>query len=155
MKALPSTGGEAEAPMLTTDVVRNLAFLPPIRRNRICLKLSQAMAIQAFTRDMNRSMDVLPVAGQNPNLPPNRKQEIEAKRQGLKDQVDMTLRLRQEQARPMGEVMKYIAEEGLAAQDESTRQRLEGESAAYSARSHAQRMNDCADGVFCGGRIAQ
>jgi len=84
-------------PMLTTDVVRNLAFLPPSRRNRICLKLSQAMAMQAFTRDMNRSMDVLTVAGQ----------------------------------------------------DESTRQHLEGESAAYSARSHAQRMNDCADGVFC------
>lgn len=149
MKTLPSSGSEAEAPMLTPDVVRNLAFLPPTRRDRICLKLSQAMAMQGFTRDMNRSIDVLTVAGQNPNLPPNRRQEIESKRQGLKDQVEMTLQLRQEQARPIGEVMKYIAEEGLAAQDDASRQRLESESAGYAARSHAQRMNDCADGVFC------
>jgi len=152
MKALPSSGSEGEVPMLTADVVRNLSFLPPTRRERICMKLSQAMATQSFTRDMNRSIDVLTAATQNPNLPPNRKQEIEGKRQALKDQVDLTLRLRQEQARPAGEVMKYIAEEGLAAQDDSTRRRLEGESATYSTRSHAQRMNDCADGVFCPNR---
>ncbi len=149
MRALPSTGTEAEAPMLTPDVVRNLSFLPPGRRDRICMKLSQAMAMQGFTRDMNRSIDVLSVASQNPNLPPNRKQEIEAKRQSLLDQVDLTLRLRQEQSRPMGEVMKYIAEEGLMAQDEATRRNLDSESTANSTRSHSQRMNDCADGVFC------
>lgn len=149
MKALPSAPGEDETPMLTPDVVRNLSYLPKVRRDRVCLKLSQAMAMQAFTRDMNRSIDVLTVAAQNPNLPPNRKQEIEQKRQSLKDQVDLTLRLRQEQAKPVGEVMQYIAAEGLAAQDEATRSNLSTQSGVETKASHAARMNDCADGVFC------
>lgn len=150
LAGLASSGKETEASLVSSDVVRNLSFLPTNRRDRICIKLSQAMAMHGFTRDMNRSIDVLTVAAQNPNLPPNRKQEIEIKRQALKDQVDVTLRLREEQAKPMGEVMKYIAEEGLLAQDETIRSRLEGESTVYLKRSHFERMNDCADGVFCG-----
>ncbi|MGK5086524.1 hypothetical protein WDW86_03105 [Bdellovibrionota bacterium FG-2] len=150
MKALPSAPGEDETPMLTPDVVRNLVYLPKMRRDRICLKLSQAMAMQAFTRDMNRSIDVLTVASQNPNLPPNRKLEIDQKRQGLKDQVDLTLRLRQEQAKPVGEIMQYITAEGLNAQDEATRSNLSVQSGTESKASHAVRMNDCGDGVFCG-----
>lgn len=153
MKLLPSAPGEDEAPMLTPDVVRNLSYLPKMRRDRICLKLSQAMAMQAFTRDMNRSIDVLTVAAQNPNLPPNRKSEIEQKRQALKDQVDMTLRLRQEQAKPVGEVMQYITAEGLAAQDEATRSNLAAQGSSDMKASHTARMNDCADGVFCDSHV--
>ncbi len=149
INALPIAPGEEEAPMLTPDVVRNLAYLPQNRRDRICLKLSQTLATQSFARDMNRAIDVLTVAGQNPNLPPNRKAEIEQKRQSLKDQVDLTLKLRQEQAKPVGEAMQYITSEGLAAQDESTRSNLAIQSGMESKVSHTSRMNDCADGVFC------
>ena len=99
---------------------------------------------------MNRAIDVLTVAAQNPNLPPNRKAEIEQKRQALKDQVELTLRLRQEQAKPIGEAMQYITSEGLAAQDEATRANIATQSGIESKNSHAARMNDCADGVFCG-----
>jgi hypothetical protein len=142
----------AEAPsrVITPDVIRNLAHLPGARRERVCAKLAQGLAMSTFTRDMNRALDVLSTAAQNPNLPPNRRQEIEQKRQGLKDQVELTLRLRQEQAKPVGEVMQYIAAEGLAAQDEATRSSLANEEAARDQRSHAARVNDCADGVFCG-----
>lgn len=149
MKTLPSAPGEDETPMLTPDVIRNLSYLPRLRRDRICLKLSQAMAMQTFTRDMNRSIDVLTVAAHNPNLPPNRKSEIEQKRQALKDQIDMTLRLRQEQAKPVGEIMQYITAEGLAAQDEATRSNLTAQGSADAKASHTSRMNDCADGLFC------
>lgn len=149
MKALPSEPGEEETPMLTPEVIRNLSYMPKLRRDRVCMKLSQVMAMQAFTRDMNRSIDVLTVAAQNPNLPPNRKLEIEQKRQGLKDQVELTLRLRQEQAKPVGEVMQYITSEGLAAQDEATRSNLAVQGNVDDKMSHAARMNDCADGVFC------
>ena len=148
--SLPSAPGEDEAQILTPDLVRNLAYLPPRRRDRICLKLSQAMAMQGFTRDMNRSIDVLTVAAQNPNLPPNRKQEIEQKRLALKDQVDLTLKLRQEQSKPLGEVMQYISSEGIAAQDEATQTNLATETGIEAKVSHSARMNDCADGVFCG-----
>ena len=111
------------------------------------------MSMQAFTRDMNRTIDVLTVAGQNPNLPPNRKLEIDQKRQSLKDQVDLTLKLRQEQAKPVGEVMQYITAEGLAAQDEAMRSNLANQSSAEFKSSHAARMNDCADGLFCNSNI--
>jgi hypothetical protein len=156
ISALPTTSTEQEAEFLTPDLVRNLAYLPKIRRDRICQKLSQAMAMSAFTRDMNRSLDVLTAASQNPNLPPNRKQEIEGKRAQLKDQIDLTLRLRQEQSKPMGEVMQYIDQEGLAAQDDSIRANLSQESQFHSKQSHYERMNDCADGIFCsasGGKL--
>jgi len=113
------------------------------------MKLSQTLATQSFARDMNRAIDVLTVAAQNPNLPPNRKAEIEQKRQALKDQVDVTLKLREEQAKPVGEAMQYIAAEGLAAQDEATRSNLATQSGMESKVSHTARMNDCADGVFC------
>ena len=148
--ALPTAPGEQERSFLNLDVVRNLAYLPEPRRSRICRKLTQAMAMNAFTRDMNRSLDVLTAASQNPNLPPNRKAEIEEKRTQLKEQVELTLRLRQEQEKPVGEVMQYIAQEGLAAQDEAVRQNLTQETTSRSTASHDQRMNDCADGVFCG-----
>lgn len=150
IKSLSSNSKEDAAQLLTPDVVRNLAFMPKVRRERVCAKLSQAIAMEAFTRDMNRSLDVLTVAAQNPNLPPNRRQEIESKRMALKDQIDLTLKLRQEQEKPAGEVMKYISEEGLIAQDQATRESLMQDSSAQAYRSHSARMNDCADGVFCG-----
>ena len=150
LNALPVAPGEEEAPLITPDIVRSLTYLPPTRRDRVCLKLSQTLATQSFARDMNRALDVLTVAAQNPNLPPNRKAEIEQKRQALKDQVELTLRLRQEQAKPVGEAMQYITSEGLAAQDESTRANLAVQSGMEMKVSHTARMNDCADGVFCG-----
>ena len=150
ISALPVAPGEEEASPLTPDIVRSLSYLPPIRRDQICLKLSQTLATQSFARDMNRAIDVLTVAAQNPNLPPNRKAEIEQKRQALKDQVELTLHLRQEQAKPIGEAMQYITSEGLAAQDEATRANIATQSGIESKNSHAARMNDCADGVFCG-----
>jgi len=149
LDSLPIAPGEEEAPIITPDVIRSLSFLPPNRRDRICLKLSQTLATQSFARDMNRALDVLTVAAQNPNLPPNRKAEIEQKRQALKDQVELTLRLRQEQAKPVGEAMQYISSEGLAAQDEATRSNLALQSGVEMKASHTTRMNDCADGVFC------
>jgi hypothetical protein len=147
--ALPTASTEQESSFLTPELVRNLAYLPPLRRDRICLKLAQAMAESAFSRDMNRSLDVLTAASQNPNLPPNRKLEIDEKRNQLKDQIDLTLRLREEQAKPMGEVMQYISQEGLGGQDDAVRSTLTQESTTNSKQSHFNRMNDCADGIFC------
>jgi len=144
-----SNGEDEELQLLTPELLRNLAYLPTTRRNRICLKLSQALAMTTFTRDMNQSLDLLTVAAHNPNLPPNRKQEIETKRAALKDQVDLTLKLRQEEDKPMGEVMQYIAQEGLVAQDQATHDTLTQESNSHSKESHLKRMNDCADGIFC------
>ncbi len=149
-KTRASSSGEIDdLQFLTPELLRNLAYLPAPRRNRICHKLSQALAMSNFTRDMNQSLDVLTVAAHNPNLPPNRKQEIENKRAALKDQVELTIKLRQEQSKPMGEVMQYIAQEGLAAQDLATHSTLTQESNLHSKASHFKRMNDCSDGIFC------
>lgn len=149
LKQLPTSSNEDEGPFLTPDIVRNLAYLPSERRDRVCLKLSQTMALQSFIRDMNRSIDILATTAQNPNLPPNRKLELENKRNELKDQLDITLRLHNEESEPVGKVMQYIDQEGLTAQDESTRDRLSAELGSRNQSNHAYRMNDCADGVFC------
>ena len=149
IKLLPTGPSDQDPSVLTPDLVRNLAYLPPARRDRVCTKLAQAMAMSAFTRDMNRSLDVLTAASQNPNLPPNRKLEIDQKRTQLNEQIELTLRLRQEQSKPMGEVMQYIAQEGITAQDDAVRTTLTQESTARENHSHRQRMNDCADGIFC------
>ena len=149
LKTLPTAPTEEEHSFLTPDVLRNLAYLPSIRRDHVCLKLSQTLALQSFIRDMNRSIDVLTAASQNPNLPPNRRDELETKRSQLKDQLELTLRLHTEESKPVGEVMKYIVSEGLTAQDEATSARLSEESGSQYRDAHFGRMNDCADGFFC------
>lgn len=136
--------------VLTPTLIRNLAYLPSNRRTRICHKLAQTIAMTRFSKDMHQALDVLTAASQNPNLPPNRKQEIENKRTQLKDQIELTLKLKQEQTKPMGEVMQYIAEEGLLAQDFAVKRTLTAESGSRNKATHSQRMNDCADGIFCG-----
>ncbi|CAM6053770.1 unnamed protein product [Sphagnum tenellum] len=135
--------------ILTPDLIRNLAYLPAYRRRHICLKLSQAMAMQTFTQDMNRSLDMLSVAAQNPHLPPNRKSEIESKRVALKDQIDVTLKLQHEQSKPMGDILQYAAEEGINARNTATQQSLSGESAMQSNFKNRASINDCSDEYFC------
>ena len=136
-------------PLIDRQTLRALGVMSPKERFEACKALSDSVSMSVFSSDVNRSLEMLTTLSQNPNLPPNRKQEIEQKRQGLKDQVDLTLKLRQEQAKPVGEVMQYIAQEGLAAQDEATRENLVSQSSVEMKASHATRMNDCADGVFC------
>ncbi|MBM4253418.1 MAG: hypothetical protein FJ146_15725 [Deltaproteobacteria bacterium] len=132
------------------DTVDALRQLPPAQRRLACKKLSDTTAVSIFTRDVNRSMDVLTVATQNPNLPPGRKEELEAKRRSLKESIDLTLELQRQRNEPLREVLREIHEQGEGFRGEYTRQALrEDESAAGSSRARST-LTDCSDGVLCG-----
>lgn len=149
LASLNSSLSEEQLLVLSPSLLRNLAYLPLNRRARICSKLAQALAMTNFSKEMHDALDLLTIAAQNPHLPPNRKQEIENKRVALKDQIELTLALKHEQQKPLGEVLHYIAEEGLQAQDEAIQQNLQLEAAQRSGMDQRIRLKDCSDGVFC------
>ena len=142
------TKGLAEV-AIDHETVEALRQLPPAQRRMACKKLSDTAAISIFTRDVNRSMNVLTIATQNPNLPPGRKTELEQKRRDLKESIDLTLELQRQRNEPLRDVLREIHEQGETYRGEYTRQALrEDESAAGSARVRGTLL-DCADAVLC------
>lgn len=141
--------GAKDGMLLDRQTLRNLALMPYKSRSIYCQRLSNSIATARFSEDMNRSIDVLTVAAQNPNLPERRKKEIEDKRDTLKNSVEITLELQKEKNVPLNEVVSQINEEGHGLQMELSRDRLSQEKNDMKGRSLRQSFFDCADGVLC------
>lgn len=135
--------------LLDRQTIRNLAFMPYRSRAVYCARLANAVALGQFADDMNRSLDVLSTAAQNPNLPDNRKREMIEKRESLKASVDATIQLQQERNLPLDQVLSQINREGEINRTDLSRERLINESSQLRAESARQMFFDCADGVLC------
>ncbi len=139
--------------LLDVNTIENLSYLPEQKRREACRKLSDAAALSIAAEDLTKALDVLTVAAQNPNLPPNRKEELEEKRRALKDSIDMTVKLNDERQGPIGRVMSDI---GRAAEEEKRRNSDEVflRDSAYQRRDSAKSVFfDCSDVMWCkGGR---
>ena len=148
LKKLSGGGG---APLLDRQTVEALAYMPRREREVACRRLAGAMGVTVFTKDLNRSIDMLTAAAQNPNLPPNRRAEIDEKRRALKESVDLTLSLSKERDGQLSQVEAQINEVGerrKAARGASAVSSDIGEERLQSAKYN---LMDCADGVMCGG----
>lgn len=151
------TGGElkklggGETRLLDRQTVEALAVMPRREREVACRRLAMAMGVTVFTKDLNRSVDMLTAAAQNPNLPPNRRAEIEEKRRALKESVELTLTLSKERDGQLSQVEAQINEAGdrhKAARAASAVSNDLGEERLQAAKFN---LMDCADGVMCGG----
>lgn len=131
------------------QTLETLSALPLARRQVACRKLSDAIALTVYTRDMNRSLDMITTLTQNPNLPPNRKEELEQKRKALKEQVEMSLDLRREKNEPLNRVLAQINEEGQRSRSEWMGEMLTNDAINHQQDQGNASMRDCADGVFC------
>ncbi|MBX3032912.1 MAG: hypothetical protein KF865_03240 [Bdellovibrionaceae bacterium] len=135
--------------LLDRQTLRNLAVLPYRARSLYCQRLASSIAVARFSDDMNRSLDVLTLAAQNPNLPERRKKEIEDKCDQLKNSVAATIELQRERNSPLNEVVAQINQEGDGLHQELSRDRLVRDQVELDAQSARSRFFDCADGVMC------
>jgi hypothetical protein len=124
--------------------------MPDRQRLAACKRLADTMALTVFTSDVNRSVDLLAVATQNPNLPPERKTEIEDKRRRLKDSVDLTLELQHQRNDPLRNVLREINDQGEQYRDRYSTQVMREDDSAIRSRQTRQIFIDCGDGVMCG-----
>lgn len=135
--------------LLDRQTIRNLAIMPFKSRSLYCQRLASSIALARFSEDMNRSLDVLSLASQNPNLPERRKKEIEDKRDTLKRQVQSTIELQRERNAPLNQVISQINREGQDLHVELSEQRLRQDLSDRESASTDSRFFDCADGVLC------
>ena len=149
LSQLPLQAAKKGTLPLTPETLRSLAMLPRIRRDRLCYRIAEALALSEFSRDMNSAFDLLTLSARNPNLPPHRRSELEAKHRDLKEQVDLTVSSKRDEALPFGEISSYITREGENARSDATRSALDSEATLNEREDHNSRFNDCADGVFC------
>ncbi len=140
---------EEENLLVDRQTVRSLMALPPKARRMACQKLSDAVAMTQFSSGMNRSLDILTALAQNPNLPENRKQEIDRKRRALKDSIEVTVALQKQTNEPINQVVAQINDEGHRYLSEQVRDDLSNDSAVQrNVRVQSELMN-CSDGFMC------
>ncbi len=142
----PGRGDE----VLDKQTIEALSFLPARQRQAACKKLGETIALTTFTNDVNRSVDLLTVAAQNPNLPPERRSEIEEKRKRLKESIDLTLELQRQRNEPLRHVLRDINELGERYRDQYSEEALRSDEAEIRSRQQEQVFGDCGDGILCG-----
>lgn len=150
---IASITGSGNDGLLDRQTLRNLAVMPFKTRALYCRRLASSLALARFSEDMNRSLDVLSLAGQNPNLPSGRRKEMEEKRVSLKQSVDATLELQEERNTPLNQIVAQINEEGAAIHGELSADRLKTEADMRGSDSTKNQFFDCADGVLCGSHV--
>ena len=147
LKALSPDSGEA---LIDRQTIEALAFMPYRQRQAACKKLADTMALTVFTKDVNRSVDILAVATQNPNLPPERKVEVEEKRRRLKESVDLTLELQHQRNEPLRNALREINDQGEQYRDRYSTQLMREDDSVIRSRQTRQVFIDCGDGLMCG-----
>jgi hypothetical protein len=135
--------------LLDRQTIMNLAVMPFKTRALYCQRLASSIATSRFSEDMNRSIDMLSVAGQNPNLPDRRRKELADKRETLKQSVDATLELQKERNAPLNQVVSQINQEGASIRNGLTADRIRQDQSNLESSTARSRYFDCADGVFC------
>ncbi|MGE3756847.1 MAG: hypothetical protein AB7H97_03780 [Pseudobdellovibrionaceae bacterium] len=146
---LESITGVKDQSLLDRQTLRNLSVMPYRSRSLYCQRLASSIAVARFSEDMNRSLDVLALASQNPNLPESRKKEIENKRDTLKQAVQTTLDLQRERNTPLNEVASQINQEGESIHLGLSRERLVHDQTELESQSAKSHFFDCSDGVLC------
>lgn len=137
--------------LIDRQTIHSLSIMPPLQRREACRSLADALSMTLFSSDINRSLDMLTTLAQNPNLPPNRKQEIEQKRQALKDSVEMAVTLQRQKNTPLQSTLARINDQGTQLQSDMIRTSLSNDSDNQSNHKIQSDYLNCADGVLCGG----
>ncbi|MGE4233048.1 MAG: hypothetical protein AB7F43_06945 [Bacteriovoracia bacterium] len=141
--------GESKDLLVDRQTIRSLSFMPYGTRQKACQKLADAIAMSVFSKEMSQSLDTLTKLAQNPNLPDQRKQELDRKRYALKDQIEMTVTLKQQTNDPLNQVLSQINEEGAQYEDLAISRQLQQNEATHQSQRNEAIYMDCADGLLC------
>lgn len=146
---LKELGADNDGAYIDKQTLRYLSYLPFIQKNSYCRKLAESIALTQFSGEMNRSLDMLTVLAQNPNLPENRKKEIESKRRILKDSIETTLELQKIKNTPLNKVLAQITTDGRLYQGKATSRILNSNTSKRNSRRIRAMFMDCSDGFMC------
>lgn len=146
---LESVGRVGDQLLIDRQTIRRLARMPYRTRSLYCKRLADSVAGAKFATEMNRSLDILSVASQNPNLPEKRRQEILDKRRQLKDSVEETLELQKERNVPVNQVLSQINQQGSDFEASTSDRRFTSEASQLRVESARQSLMDCSDGFMC------
>jgi hypothetical protein len=146
---LKALNPSSERIVVDRETIRSLTFLTPEKRKIACERLADSISLSIFSNEMNRSLDILSTLSQNPNLPENRRKEIEAKRTSLKDSVELTMALYEERNKPLNSTVARINEEAKTIQSGRVRDALSVEESRFESDGSRQNLMDCADGIMC------
>lgn len=137
-------------PVLDRQTLLSLAYLPYKRRKIACRKLSDAMALGNYTDDMAKSLDfIASKIGTNPNLPNKNKVIADRKRRALKDQIELTLSIENQNRTPIGQVLYQINKEGARYRKIAAKRQLGTNQDMRSNDRVDSLFMDCADGIGC------
>ena len=149
-KELKDIGSSKDETYIDKQTLRYLSYLPFIKRGSYCRKLAASIALTKFSGEMNRSLDMLNILEQNPNLPEKRKKEISDKRKKLKSSIDATLKLQEVENTPLNTVISQITKEGRFYQGKNTERTFGNEANRINSGRSQRQLFDCSDGVLCG-----
>lgn len=137
-------------PVLDRQTLLSLAYLPYQRRHIACRKLSDALALGNYTDDMAKTLDFIAgKLGTNPNLPDKQKMNADRKRQALKDQIEITLSIENQNRTPLNEVLYQINKEGAKYRKVAAKRQITTNQDMRSNDRIDGLFLDCGDGVGC------
>ena len=112
-------------------------------------KLSEAIALTRFSSEMNKTLDLLHIAEQNPNLPDSKKSSLKNKRDSLESSVKLTLELHKQKNEPLNKVLANISKQGEEWINVK-KGRVIRTDFDRKQKYHTERVFwNCADGIFC------
>lgn len=148
-KDLKKISGDKKKKLIDRQTIKALAYMPDRARRLACKKLASAIAMNLFSSQMNKTLDILSIASQNPNLPAKRKQEIKDKRESLQKSIEMTLELKEQRNDPLNEVLFKINKEGKKYRNRVIKKQLDNDVDSINRRNTRRLFMDCADQIFC------
>ena len=77
---LETISGSSELILVDKQTTKALVFMPYKQQEMAVNKLSEAIALTRFSSEMNKTLDLLHIAEQNPNLPDSKKTSLKNKR---------------------------------------------------------------------------
>ena len=146
---LRKLSGERAKLLVDRNTIEALSLMPFRKQEVACQKLSDAIALTLVTDDLNRSIDMLAVASQNPHLPANRKREIQEKRDALIKQVEASNLLYSQRNKPLNETLYQINSGGEKIRQARMKDNLSREVTNNEETNARSRYLNCADGLMC------
>lgn len=146
---LEKVSGSKELILIDKQTINSLVYMPYRHQKMAINKLSSAIAMTRFSNEMNKTLDLLHIAEQNPHLPDNKKTELRNKRDALRSSVKLTMELNKQKDEPLNKVLNSINELGEKWANHRKGEVIRSDFSNKSKYHVRSQFWDCADGIFC------
>jgi len=146
---LEAVSGSSDMILIDKQTIKSLVFMPYRQQEMAVNKLSEAIALTRFSSEMNKTLDLLHIAEQNPNLPDSKKTLLKNKRDSLESSVKLTLELHNQRNEPLNKVLASISKEGEQWVNVKKGKTIRTDFGRKQKYHLEREFWNCADGMFC------